>query len=94
MHQGLHSATGTAVAGTAGAVVADVIMVPIKVMYLLVKLVKQIKENEKGETYQGTRDNLRLESSIPILISHNRHPEHVGDDCCGPRVFGGWWRKG
>ena len=47
---------------------------------------KRIKEEEKRKTYQGTQDDLCLES-IPILVSHNRHPERVGDDCCGPWVF-------
>ena len=36
----------------------------------------------------------RVLSLIPILVSHNRHPECVGDDCWGPWVFGGWWWKG
>ena len=59
----------------------------------VIKISKRIKERKKRKTYLGTRDDLRLES-IPIPVSHNRRPEHVGDDCCGPWVFGGWWWKG
>ena len=59
---------------------------------LVIKISKRIKEKEKRKTYLGTQDDLHLKS-IPNLVSHNCRPERVGDDSCGPWVFGGWWWK-